>query len=108
MLFSDQIVLQDQVIAHISEGLGPAEAVHWTNKQSYIAMGQMLFAAALLKIDACPMEGLDPAKYDQILGLEETDYHAVAVVALGYRDPNDKYQNAKKVRFGRDAIFETV
>jgi nitroreductase len=41
------------------------------HKQCYIAMGFLLETAALLQIDACPMEGFNPAKFDEILGLEK-------------------------------------
>lgn len=58
-------------------------------------MGFLLQTAALLKIDATPMEGLDPSAYDKILGLEGSGWKTVATVALGYRHPEDTYQNLK-------------
>lgn len=72
---------------------------HWAQKQAYIAMGIVMHSAALLKIDSCPMEGIDPQAYDKILGLTSTPYTSAAAVALGYRHPEDKYQSVKKVRF---------
>jgi nitroreductase len=89
---------------------GPRSQVisHWAQKQSYIAMGNLMHCAALLKIDSCPMEGIDPKAYDKILGLEDSAYSAAAAVALGYRDSEDKYQNAKKVRFPKDQIIKTI
>jgi nitroreductase len=71
----------------------------WAAKQVYIAMGVLLTSAALLGIDACPMEGIDPAKYDEILGLPNEGYRTLAVVTLGYRHTEDNYSGAKKVRF---------
>ena len=62
-------------------------------------MGFLMLAAAELRIDTCPMEGLDPAKYDEILGLVGSGYRTVAGVALGYRHSEDRYALAKKVRF---------
>ncbi|HEY5895226.1 MAG TPA: nitroreductase family protein, partial [Chthoniobacterales bacterium] len=47
-------------------------------------MGNLLTSAALLGIDACPMEGFVPAQYDAILGLEAQGLTAVAVCTLGY------------------------
>lgn len=71
----------------------------WATKQSYIALGQFMAAAAVLGVDACPMEGINPAAYDEIIGLEGTDYATVVACAAGYRAADDKYAAAKKVRF---------
>lgn len=71
----------------------------WAQRQSYIAMGFLMETAALLNIDTCPIEGLDGAAYDKILNIENTGFATVAAVACGYRHPEDKYQNVKKVRF---------
>lgn len=89
---------------------GPrSETIHWwAQRQSYIAMGQMMYTAALLGVDTCPMEGLDPAAYDTILKLENTGYQTVAVVTVGYRHKEDSYQNAKKARFDSEDIFATL
>lgn len=87
----------------------PEEKIRvWSQRQAYIAMGFLLETAALLKIDATPMEGLDPAAYDKILGLEGTGWKTVATVALGYRHAEDAYQNLKKVRFPESHIIEYV
>ncbi|MFM6061582.1 MAG: NAD(P)H-dependent oxidoreductase, partial [Microcystis panniformis] len=73
---------------------GPRSAIvqWWSQRQSYIAMGMLMETAALLDIDACPLEGIEPAAYDRILQLEGSGYAAVAAVALGYRSLEDKYQ----------------
>ena len=80
----------------------------WAQRQAYIAMGFLLETAALLKIDACPMEGLDPGAYDKILGLEGTGWKSVATVALGYRHAEDGLQGAKKVRFSNEALVQVI
>lgn len=72
---------------------------HWSTRQVYIALSQLMTSAALLGIDTCPMEGFMPEKYDEILGLPEKGYHAVVVCALGYRSEEDKYAQRAKVRF---------
>jgi nitroreductase len=74
-------------------------APHWATRQAYIALGNLLTSAALLGVDACPMEGFVPAEFDKILGLQEQGYAAVVACALGYRNPDDKYAYAAKVRF---------
>lgn len=77
----------------------------WAQRQTYIAMGSLLTTAALMEIDTLPMEGLDPAGYDKVLGLEGTGYKTVAAVACGYRAADDKYQHAKKVRFSTNDVL---
>lgn len=83
-----------------------ADILNWSRRQVYIAMGNLMAAAALVSIDACPMEGLDPAKYDQILGLEGSTYGTVAAVAVGYRHSEDGFAKAKKVRYSGEEVFE--
>ena len=78
----------------------------WTQRQAYIALGVILETAALLRIDACPLEGLEPPKYDSVLGLEGTGYSTVAAVALGYRHAEDKYQHLPKVRLRTDELLQ--
>ena len=71
----------------------------WAAKQIYVALGQFMAAAALLGVDACPMEGINPAAYDEILGLTGTEFASVVACSVGYRAATDKYATAKKVRF---------
>lgn len=78
----------------------------WTARQAYLAFGQLMQTAALMGIDACPIEGLDPKAYDAILGLEGGDYRTVSVYALGYRSAEDKYAQLPKVRFSAEALIE--
>lgn len=87
----------------------PEEKIRvWSQRQAYIAMGFLLETAALLKIDATPMEGFSPSDYDKILGLEGSGWKSVATVALGYRHAEDSYQTLKKVRFTDDTLIEYV
>ena len=86
---------------------GPRHAIiqEWAARQTYIALGNLLTSAAVLGIDACPFEGLEPAKYDEILGLKGTGYATVSACPLGYRTADDKYASAPKVRFeAKDVI----
>lgn len=71
----------------------------WAARQCTIALGFLLLAAALLGVDACPMEGFDPAGFDSVLGLGAEGFSAVVCCALGYRLPTDKYASLPKVRF---------
>ncbi|RZK43594.1 MAG: NAD(P)H-dependent oxidoreductase [Pedobacter sp.] len=68
-------------------------------RQAYIGFGVALAEAAMLKVDATPMEGFDSEKYDEILGLKERGLKSVTVMPLGYRDEEgDWLVNLKKVR----------
>lgn len=85
------------------------EAINlWTSKQTYIALSTLLAAAAELKIDACPMEGFDSLKYNEILGLNERGLSAAVIASVGYRSPEDQYQFAKKVRKPIELLFEEI
>jgi nitroreductase len=99
---------QNMMIKNILETRSLEDVSAWNQRQSYIAMGFMLETAALLNIDTVPMEGIDPKAYDKVLGLENSDYQTVAAVALGYRDENDKYAGAKKVRFEKSSIIQKI
>ena len=80
---------------------GPrGKAAHeWAARQAYIALGNLMTAAAILGVDACPMEGLVPVEYDKILMLAGTGYATVVACALGYRAAGDKYASLAKVRY---------
>tara|TARA_R110002020_G_scaffold387546_1_gene598223 strand:+ start:29054 stop:29686 length:633 start_codon:yes stop_codon:yes gene_type:complete len=80
----------------------------WTAKQTYIVLGNLLAAAAQLKIDTCPMEGFDAKKFNKILGLANNDYNASVIVALGYRSADDATQHLPKVRRPQEVLFETI
>ena len=80
----------------------------WARNQAYIALGNLLTSAAMLGIDACPMEGFDRAQYDEILGLNAQGYASAVIATLGYRAATDQYANAPKVRFPKDQVFAHV
>jgi nitroreductase len=71
-------------------------------------MGQLLTAAALLGVDACPMEGFDPTQYDELLGVRKDGYATLAAVALGYRAEADKYATLPKVRYTKAEVLKTL
>jgi nitroreductase len=85
------------------------EARHaWNIRQAYIVLGQLMTTAAVLGIDACPMEGLSPAGYDHLLGLEGSGYATVVACALGYRAADDKYAEMPKARFDRSRVISHI
>jgi nitroreductase len=81
-------------------------AAEWAARQCYIALGQFMLACAQLGVDACPMEGLDPVKYDAILGLDGTGYRTVVACPAGYRAAGDKYAGLKKIRYPAGEVIE--
>ncbi len=78
----------------------------WGKLQSYIALGQFMAAAAVLKIDACPMEGFVAAKFDEVLGLSGGDFTTAVLCPVGYRHEDDKYAVLPKVRFEAKDVIE--
>jgi len=85
-----------------------ARIPQWTARQAYIALGNLLTSAALLGVDACPMEGFVSAEFDKILNLSAQGYTAVVSCALGYRSADDKYASAPKVRSQVSELIQTV
>lgn len=80
----------------------------WTSKQTYIVIGILLAACSELRIDSCPMEGFEPDKYDEILGLTEQGLTASVIATIGYRSKEDKAQFAPKVRKSESELFEYI
>lgn len=80
----------------------------WTARQTYLALGNLLSAAANLKIDACPMEGFEAETYNELLGLKEKGLNASVVVAIGYRAEEDDTQHYKKVRQSKELLFTHI
>ncbi|MBA3686853.1 MAG: NAD(P)H-dependent oxidoreductase [Planctomycetes bacterium] len=94
------------MIGDVVDGPRALIAREWAARQAYIALGVLLSSAAMLGIDACPMEGFDPAGYDRILGLEDHSLRAVVLATLGYRRADDKHAAMPKVRFTKDQVVE--
>ncbi|OPG97074.1 NAD(P)H-dependent oxidoreductase [Chryseobacterium mucoviscidosis] len=67
----------------------PRTLLDWASKQIYIALGNMMTAAALIGIDSCPIEGFNYEGVHSILeeeGLLEDGLWDVSVMAaFGYR-----------------------
>lgn len=98
-LFEKQIEeqLPQGAVDYYKEYIKPlpaAEIKAWFDKQVYIALGILLSACADMKIDATPMEGIEPANYDKILN--NKDYATIVAVTIGYRDKDDFNQPSKK------------
>jgi nitroreductase len=99
--------LRGMMVGNIIKGMDSAARRTWATKQAYIALGNFLTSAALLGIDTCPIEGFEPPKYDEILGLDKEGLTAVVVAVAGYRAAGDKYAGLKKVRLPKEKAFVT-
>lgn len=80
----------------------------WTSKQTYLALANLMNAAAELKIDVTPMEGFESDKYNEILGLNELGLNASLVATVGYRHDEDQTQHFVKVRKSSNELFSTI
>ncbi len=80
----------------------------WQTHQIYIALGQFMAAAAVLGVDTCPMEGIEPAKYDEVLGLGGSGFDTVVACAAGFRAADDKYATLAKVRFPASEVVQHI
>jgi nitroreductase len=87
---------------------GPAGTIEWSARQVYIALGTALAAAATMEVDACPMEGFDNAKFDEILGLKAQNLTSAVCLAVGFRSPEDASASYKKVRFSKEEVVITA
>ncbi|MGG3652082.1 NAD(P)H-dependent oxidoreductase [Bacillus pseudomycoides] len=72
----------------------------WASKQTYIALGNMMTAAAQIGIDSCPIEGFHQEKVEAILkeeGIVSGDTFGVSVlVAFGYRAEEPKRDKTRQ------------
>lgn len=100
--------LGDMIKGFITAPPYPINPDEWAARQVYIALSQFMVCAALLGIDTCPMEGFNPAKYNEILGLPEQGYSAVVLCPVGYRAEDDKYAVMPKVRYPSTEIVQYI
>lgn len=94
---------EKSLIANFSEK-NFEEIRQWMVNQLYLTLGALLTVCAIEEIDACPIEGFEPKKYDTLLGLDKMGLESVIVLPVGYRDESDFFINLKKVRRGIDEL----
>ena len=85
-----------------------AEKTDWTEKQTYLALANLMNAAAELKIDVTPMEGFVPNEVNEILGFNELGLSTALIAPVGYRSEEDATQHQKKVRKSNEELFITL
>lgn len=111
-LFQEQAQanLSEHALSYFTQNLKPLgeDAVKaWMQKQVYISLGYFLAACAAEGVDSTPMEVIDTAEYDRILGLK--GYHTLFAVAIGARDPEDANQPSlrPKSRLPKNSVIKT-
>ncbi|MBL9134652.1 MAG: NAD(P)H-dependent oxidoreductase [Verrucomicrobiales bacterium] len=98
--------LRNIMVGALLKGPMKSEIKDWAARQSYIALGNFMTAAAMLGVDTCPMEGFDPVKFDEILELGPRGLTCVVCCAAGFRSADDRYASVPKVRFERGRVVE--
>jgi len=98
----------EDMITNTVLNFSPEGKNKWATNQVYIALGNLLSAAANLKIDACPMEGFEATKFDEILGLNEKGLTTAVIATIGFRSSEDKHQYDTKVRKNKEELFNRL
>jgi nitroreductase/dihydropteridine reductase len=80
---------------------------HWMEKQTYMALGMTMMAAAELGVEAMPLEGFDPTSVDKGFKIRETGHTTTVLLALGYPNPAKAYSGPIS-RFDADRLFTFV
>lgn len=95
------------IVSDLVEGPRSLDINQWAARQAYIALGNFMTSAAVLGVDTCPLEGIEPANYDKVLGLNTQEFMTVVACAAGYRAEGDKYATLEKVRYPKSVVIET-
>jgi nitroreductase len=99
---------RDMMVGDLVNGPRSRIVDEWARRQAYIALGNLLTSAAMLGVDACPMEGFLPDKFDEVLGLSSSNFGSIVSCALGYRAADDKYAALPKVRPPASEIIQKI
>ena len=90
---------------HLQETLSSDDSIYdWTAKQTYIAAGNMMTAAAFVGIDSCPIEGCTKEEVETILELDTGKYQVALVLPFGYRTN----EQSKQLRLPFDEVVEFI
>ncbi|WP_040280944.1 NAD(P)H-dependent oxidoreductase [Psychroserpens damuponensis] len=94
-------------LKQMMQGKTVKERQEWSLKQAYIALGNLMTVCAVESIDSCPMEGFNPAAFDEVLNLKEKNLKSVLLLPVGFRANDDMFSGFKKVRKQlNDAVIE--
>ena len=90
---------------HLEKTLSTNDNIYsWTSKQTYLALANMMSAAAQLNIDSCPIEGFEKENLEKVLELNTNEYQVSVVLPLGYRINAQSKQN----RLSFDEVVEFI
>jgi nitroreductase/dihydropteridine reductase len=95
----------EQSITHNVNRQTEDQKIIWNHKQAYIGLGVLVSAAADMEIDACPMEGFEAGRFDEILGLRALNLTTSVIAAIGFRSADDALATAAKVRRPKSELF---
>lgn len=93
------------MVNNFVSGKSDDEIFNWSQKQSYLVVGVLMALCADMHIDACPMEGFNPEKYNEILELNKRNLHATVIIPVGFRSIDDEFADKKKSRHHLDEII---
>ena len=94
----DSLAGMSKMVKGFLSGMDADNTKIWADKQAHIVLGNLLTVCALEGIDACPIAGFQPEKYDEVLNLKEDGQTSVLVLPVGFRLDTDKYSSLAKVR----------
>lgn len=100
---SDRKTLLTNYIDNLNKD--PIKAAAWIDKQTYIALGNVLLAAASLGIDSVPIEGYDNKILDKNFNLAEQGLHSTVIAAFGYHSDEDFNASLPKSRLADEFLF---
>lgn len=100
-------LFKNSINQHISQKTGD-EIFNWAEKQSYIVLANLMYAAAIENIDTCPMEGFRQDVIEDILNINPETEKVTVTLALGYRSEEDHFQHMKKVRKPNEKLFKFI
>lgn len=84
------------------------DILNWAEKQAYIVLANLMYAAALENVDTCPMEGFRQELIEEILDINPEKQKVTVTLALGYRSEQDQFQHMKKVRKPNEKLFKFI
>ncbi len=90
---------------HLTHTLSSDENIYaWTAKQTYIAAGNMMTAAAFIGVDSCPIEGFEKSAVEGALDLDTTQYQVAMLLPFGYRIN----EQSSQLRLPFDKVVEFI
>ncbi|MDH6251886.1 nitroreductase [Chryseobacterium sp. H1D6B] len=100
-------LFKNSINQHITQKTSD-EIFNWAEKQSYIVLANLMYAAAIENIDTCPMEGFRQDLIEEVLNIDTKTEKVTVTLALGYRSEEDHFQHMKKVRKPNEKLFKFI